>query len=358
MIKLFTGADFSAWLNKAAFEFSAYWPGTAYQKCTEELLARCTEWYPDMYEDYVIRRCRQDIEWGRYCSDDVGAIKGAVWTDLGKHECIYNHHRLYDVTWDGLVHLCRPRGEYGPIDTLPERPGVAVRVGGHLGVYIGGGYTVDWRRYGNGCCKSRVRDRNWEEWFEIPWVDYGEKTNEPAKLFCSPITTLGTRILEFGARGDDVRQLHIALKKFGLWCEDETCNFGPVTLRMLMAFQKRNNLPVNGEYDYDTHHALMKAIGLDTEAVRNMKDDVKTPADGIIREGSAVVITGDRYYSGVEIPDWIKQKTWIVHSVEGDKIVLGRSEDGGTLIMCPVHRSNLKLARYMGGGDDVQNHDG
>ena len=346
MAKLFTAQEYCAWLEGLAREFIVYWPFTAVEKCTDALLEKKRYLYQHFYrKPETIEECEKDIANGQICSCDIGLIKGAVWTDLGEHECRYNWHELYDLDHYGLYNVCRVRGPYGPIETMPEQPGLMVAADRHVGVYIGNGHTIDMRLGPIGICTSRLCDRRWKMWYTLPWVEYGVLTDEPAHRECSRITTLGTRLLEFGMRGDDVRQLKIAIRLLGVKTYGDLAVFDKKVLAVVKNFQMEHGLPIDGEYDYFTHHAMMREIGYETEeSGYELNDEIRTPVDGVIRVGSAVRITGEKYYNGMDVPEWIRKKNWLVHSVDGDKIVLGRSEDGGTLIMCPVKRDDLILA--------------
>lgn len=61
--------------------------------------------------------------------------------------------------------------------------------------------------------------------------------------------------------------------------------------------------------------------------------------------GDLVEITGNKYYNSIVIPSWVKTTRWFVHSVSGDRVVLGKSEDGKHNIMSPVKRIDLKLVK-------------
>ena len=66
----------------------------------------------------------------------------------------------------------------GTIDTLPEVPGICLYMEGHTGVYEGDGSVIESTpnaRFGNGVVRTRLSDRPWTHWYEMPWVDYGIK---------------------------------------------------------------------------------------------------------------------------------------------------------------------------------------
>ena len=57
-----------------------------------------------------------------------------------------------------------------------------------------------------------------------------------------------------------------------------------------------------------------------------------------IQAGDIVNLSpGAVYYTGKEMPGWVKNDKWIVKSVEGDRAVLGKNESGTHEINSPVH---------------------
>lgn len=68
--------------------------------------------------------------------------------------------------------------------------------------------------------------------------------------------------------------------------------------------------------------------------------------DGSIKTGDIVRINSNAMYYGedLHIPSWILSENWIVHSVDGEKAVLNKSQDGRMAIMSPFHVSDLTKA--------------
>ncbi len=63
---------------------------------------------------------------------------------------------------------------------------------------------------------------------------------------------------------------------------------------------------------------------------------------GNVRTGDTVTLTQEAvYYTGKEIPGWVKSDRWIVKSVSGDKAVLGKNESGSHEINSPVYVKDL-----------------
>jgi hypothetical protein len=61
-----------------------------------------------------------------------------------------------------------------------------------------------------------------------------------------------------------------------------------------------------------------------------------------IRVGDTVRISNTaKYYNNTAMPSWVKQLTWKVSSIVGDRVVLGRSSNGRYNINSPVNRRYL-----------------
>lgn len=68
-----------------------------------------------------------------------------------------------------------------------------------------------------------------------------------------------------------------------------------------------------------------------------------TTASGKIKAGDVVKITGNKYYYGAVIPNWVRSRNWIVHSVSGDKVVINQDTAKKYAIMSPVRMSAVAL---------------
>ena len=66
----------------------------------------------------------------------------------------------------------------GGIETLPETPGICLYMEGHTGLYEGNGSVIECTsnpKFGNGVVRTKLPDRPWTHWYEMPWVDYNMK---------------------------------------------------------------------------------------------------------------------------------------------------------------------------------------
>lgn len=67
-------------------------------------------------------------------------------------------------------------------------------------------------------------------------------------------------------------------------------------------------------------------------------------AFGSIKAGDKVKITSSAtYYNGKVIPTWVKNKNWIVKSVNGDRAVIDKSADGKNAICSPINTKYLTV---------------
>ena len=66
--------------------------------------------------------------------------------------------------------------------------------------------------------------------------------------------------------------------------------------------------------------------------------------DSNIVANSKVKVIGNNWYNGQTIPDWVKQDTWIVLCVNGDRVVIDKNTSNTRSIMSPVNIKDLALA--------------
>lgn len=69
-----------------------------------------------------------------------------------------------------------------------------------------------------------------------------------------------------------------------------------------------------------------------------------TVTDTNIKVGSKVKVTGDTWYTGSKIMDFVKNDTWIVLSINGDRVVIDKNVAGTNSIMSPINIKDIVLA--------------
>ena len=160
-------ADLAAWAQMAWENQWGYVWGTFGNVLDEQLLSYKLEQFGDAVGEYedIIRE-----KWmGRRVVDCAGLIKSYAWYDAARHSIEYASGQMPDMGTDGFFDSAP---DSGPIDTLPETPGLLVYAEGHIGVYVGGGWAVEAISHAGGVVKTRVADRTWTHWLQCPYIQY------------------------------------------------------------------------------------------------------------------------------------------------------------------------------------------
>ena len=306
----FTNEHFAAWCEKMLGQ--PYWYGSCAYKATAALLNRKSRQYPSHYGSARTARYQQDIRNRAVVCDCIGGLKGYCWTGGGQSalEAIgtdkavasrYGANGCPDKGANGMFSYAKSKGmAWGTIDTLPDVIGLALYRDGHVGYTAGGGYAVEWRGFAYGCVKTRIAERDWTHWYQIPFLDYGNAGFDSPSGSVFTQAALGSRLLQNGSRGTDVQSLQEQLMKLGypLTKYGADGKFGTETEKAVKAFQRKAGLTVDGKYGSLTHDALMDAVS-DEEA----SDTEQPPVDNekkvaIISSGGRVNIrcgNGERY---------------------------------------------------------------
>lgn len=100
-----------------------------------------------------------------------------------------------------------------------------------------------------------------------------------------------------------------------------------------------------GTYLYDRQGDIAAKVNAILDADNKPSENPKS-ATSTVRVGDSVKISSDAtYYSGKSIPGWVKNKTWIVLQVNGDRAVIDKSTDGQNSINSPI---NVKFLSVVG----------
>lgn len=141
--------------------------GTYGNVLTESMLDYKLQQYPDgvgKYEDFI----RANWLDGR-TADCVGLIKGYGWLDPSSLTIKYGTNGMPDIGANTMYHNATVKG---PISTIPDTPGLAVWMDGHIGVYIGGGEVIEASGTKKGVVKTQLAGRGWSHWLEVPYISY------------------------------------------------------------------------------------------------------------------------------------------------------------------------------------------
>lgn len=178
---MLTNKMFYEFLKKALDDGWVYWYGTYGKPCTLSLYKSKKKQYPSHYGDSRTKKYMNHINEGRWCADCIGLAKGFVWSG-GQYGVTpkYAVNGFPDKSADGMFEYAKKHGlSYGKIGTIPEKIGVAVRYKGHVGYYIGNGEVIEERGFSYGLVKTKLKDRAWTDWYELPVIVY-EKEKKPA----------------------------------------------------------------------------------------------------------------------------------------------------------------------------------
>ncbi len=306
----FTNEHFAAFCEKMLGQ--PYWYGACAYKATAALLNRKSRQYPSHYGSSRTARYRQDIRNKAVVCDCIGGLKGYCWTGGGQSalEAIgtdkavasrYGANGCPDKGANGMFSYAKSKGmAWGTMDTLPDVIGLALYRDGHVGYTVGGGYAVEWRGFAYGCVKTRIVERDWTHWYQIPFLDYGNVGFDSPSGSVFTQAALGSRLLQNGSRGTDVQSLQEQLMKLGYSLAKYGADgkFGAETEKAVRTFQRKAGLTVDGKYGSLTHDALMDAAS-DEEAPGTEQPPVDNEKKvAIVSSGGRVNIrcgNGERY---------------------------------------------------------------
>ena len=262
---MFTNLQFAEFCLKVYAAKWVYWYGTCGYKCTTSLFNSKKNQYPSHYTAARESGYRKDISEGKMCADCVGLIKSFFWLNGNINGTKkYGANNCPDKSANGMFKLCV---KTGPIKTIPDVPGLVVWKDGHIGVYVGDGYTVEMMGFNYDCVKKKVTDGKWTNWGQLPasMLQYvgGEVTGVTLKL--------GDRTLEKGDKGEDVAELQEILVKmgynlgtYGAKKDGVDGDFGKKTLEAVTDFQNKNGLTADGKVGPATVKALTNGTPADT----------------------------------------------------------------------------------------------
>ncbi len=297
---MFTGKQLAEYCKKVYAAGWVYWYGTYGKKCTLSLYNSKKRQYQKHYTSDRTAGYMRDIREGKWCADCVGMIKSFFWKDgdLTANPKFATNH-CPDVSANGMIALCSQTGEIG---SIPDEPGLVVWKSGHIGVYIGGGYTIEMQGFAYDCVKRKVTAGPWTKWGRLPksMISYTD----------APVTEPEPDVLKYGSEGEAVKELQEDLLSLGYKLPEYGADgdFGSETKKAVEAFQRDHELPVTGIADAATRAAIETAIedGAEqlppTQAVKITGGSVNVrSAPGTSSRILGVVKLGDKLpYQGLE----------------------------------------------------------
>lgn len=143
-----------------------YWYGTFGQKATANLEAMKRRQYPKYYKatDYP-------QQYGQKVHDCIGLIKGYFWTKSHNDDRpLYLSNGFPDLSADGFYRHCKRKSK--DMKAMPDIPGIAVFMSGHVGVYVGDGFVIEARGHAYGVVRTHLTERKWTKWAYIEELQY------------------------------------------------------------------------------------------------------------------------------------------------------------------------------------------
>jgi hypothetical protein len=105
----------------------------------------------------------------RRTADCVGLIKSYLWWDGAGPR----YTSAFDVSADGMMDRSK---EGGPINTMPDIPGICLWHKGHIGVYIGNGQVIEAHGTKYGVIQTPLKGGTaWTHWLKCPFITYTEE---------------------------------------------------------------------------------------------------------------------------------------------------------------------------------------
>ena len=100
-----------------------------------------------------------------------------------------------------------------------------------------------------------------------------------------------------------------------------------------------------GEWLYSRHAQIAAEVNAKLSAGTTTPS--KSDSVTAFKKGDLVSLTTNaKYYNGGDIPGWVLKKKWYVKAdTTGDRVILGKSEDGKNDVNSPVNAKYLKLVR-------------
>lgn len=105
-----------------------------------------------------------------------------------------------------------------------------------------------------------------------------------------------------------------------------------------------------GEYLYSRHAQIAGEVNARLGKTDISEPTTKPSVDGTceasLNVGDLVSLTADaRYYNDTEVAAWVKNRRWFVKKINGDRVVIDKSEDNKYAINSPVHEKYLTVAK-------------
>ena len=167
--------DLVKWCENAYKNGWGYVYGGYGQVCTKQYLEQQASLYPGNNEAGGEMRQVGEKWLGKRVCDCIGLIKSYAWYNADSGEIVAGSNGFTDC---GANSIWSNVTESGPISNMPDTPGLAVWMDGHIGVYIGKGEVIEAQGTAYGVVKTQLNGRGWTKWLKIPNIKYVNQSNK------------------------------------------------------------------------------------------------------------------------------------------------------------------------------------
>ena len=161
--------DLVKWCENAYKNGWGYVYGGYGQVCTKQYLDQQASLFPGNNEAGGEMRKVGEKWLGKRVCDCIGLIKSYAWYNADSGEIVAGSNGFTDC---GANSIWSNVSESGPISTMPDTPGLAVWMNGHIGVYVGNGEVIEAQGTAYGVVKTELNGRGWTKWLKIPNIKY------------------------------------------------------------------------------------------------------------------------------------------------------------------------------------------
>lgn len=167
--------DLVKWCENAYKNGWGYVYGGYGQVCTKQYLNQQASLFPGNNEAGGEMRKVGEKWLGKRVCDCIGLIKSYAWYNADSGEIVAGSNGFTDC---GANSIWSNVTESGPISSMPDTPGLAVWMDGHIGVYIGNGEVIEAQGTAYGVVKTQLSGRSWTKWLKIPNIKYVNQSDK------------------------------------------------------------------------------------------------------------------------------------------------------------------------------------
>lgn len=150
--------DLVKWCENAYANGWGYVYGGYGQVCTKQYLDGQASLFPGNNEAGGEMRNIGEKWLGKRVVDCIGLIKSYAWYNVDTGEIVAGSNGFTDC---GANSIWGNVTESGSIFSMPDTPGLAVCMDGHIGVYIGNGKVIEAQGTAYGVVKTQLKNRGW-----------------------------------------------------------------------------------------------------------------------------------------------------------------------------------------------------